>query len=469
MNRRTFCALTASGLLAGAQSNGPRRIKTRASREIARSPLSVGFETLDRNMFSPERTYSHLAELGVKWARCQTGWARTERSKGVYDFRWLDEVVDSLLGVGIQPWFNLGYGNRLYTLQAPHETAVGWAPLNSEEAKRAWQAYVARLVMHFRDRVYHWEIWNEPNIAPFWQPHAPSPQGYMELVKLTAPVIRQHAPQATLIGGAFASIPAVLPYAEACFEQGLGELVDKISYHPYRARPELNYRSDVAALRALAQRYKPGMQLWQGENGAPSADKGFGALATLHWTETAQARWLLRRILSDLILRVELTSYFHIVDLVNYVAAGGLTGATNFKGLLRGSDYTRKPAYFAYQHVCALFDGDTQVQDFVVNVTNVSGGLDENAIWTGSFSRRARPLYVYWYPSNLQESWQDRQLRLSVWSGQRAPLEKPVLVDLLDGTIQPLSGGQRRNEFWHFEALPLKDYPLVVTDLTVVA
>ena len=91
----------------------PVRMNPRASKSVAASPISIGFETLDRKMFDPERTYSHLAKLGVKWARCQTGWARTETVKGKYDFEWLDRVVDSLLTAGVQPWFNLGYGNTL--------------------------------------------------------------------------------------------------------------------------------------------------------------------------------------------------------------------------------------------------------------------------------------------------------------------------------------------------------------------
>ena len=73
-----------------AQTPSIGRLKTRTSKSIASSPLSIGFETLDRKMFDPERTYPHLADLGVKWARCQTGWARTETTRDQYDFAWLD-------------------------------------------------------------------------------------------------------------------------------------------------------------------------------------------------------------------------------------------------------------------------------------------------------------------------------------------------------------------------------------------
>lgn len=153
-------------------------------------------------------------------------------------------------------------------------------------------------------------------------------------------------PNAVLIGGALAGMPA--SYLKACLDAGLAEHVDRVSYHPYRPEPEKGYRSQVAAMRKLLAARKKGIGLWQGENGCPSrGGRGScGALSNLPWTETRQAKWLLRRILADRCLDVELTSYFHLVDLVGY------RGQTNFKGLLRGTNYTPKPAYRAYQCLC---------------------------------------------------------------------------------------------------------------------
>jgi hypothetical protein len=151
------------------------KLAPRTSRAIKASRLSLGFETLDRRMFEPEKTYAHVAELGVKWARCQTGWARTETKKGEFDFAWLDGVADSLAKVGVQPWFSLSYGNKLYTPGAPNEYAIGWIPLNSDEARQAWVNYAGKIAERFHGRVKHWEIWNEPNIPNFWQGASPTP------------------------------------------------------------------------------------------------------------------------------------------------------------------------------------------------------------------------------------------------------------------------------------------------------
>jgi hypothetical protein len=430
------------------------RLKPRAAKEIAASPLGVGFETLDRRHFEPEKTYPLMAELGAKWARCQTGWARTERTKGEFDFAWLDEVVNALLGIGVQPWFNLGYGNRIYTPDAD-EAAVGWAPSFTDEARQAWVRYTQKIAEHFADRVRHWEIWNEPNITNFWKPQKPNARDYVDLVRVTAPEIRKRVPQAVIIGCALAGTPA--SYLKGCVEAGLANLVDRVSYHPYRAVPEAGYDKDVRAMREILAATGKEIPLWQGENGAPSEKGGAGALADLDWNEMRQAKWLLRRLVSDLRLGIELTSYFLIVDLVGY------RGSTNFKGLLRGKTYAPKPAYYAYRHVASLFDAETKKADLAANLD----GEEPDKTIVAAFSRRGRPVYAYWQPADLMKDRAVRKVTLRAAAADSA-IEKPVLVDLLSGQVFGLEGAKKDAGAWVLPALPLADYPLLVTDASLV-
>lgn len=79
-------------------------LKPKKSSDVKFSPLGVGFEKLDRDAFDPEKAYDKIADLGVKWVRLQSGWAKTERQKGVYDFEWLDKIVDNLISRGLRPW-----------------------------------------------------------------------------------------------------------------------------------------------------------------------------------------------------------------------------------------------------------------------------------------------------------------------------------------------------------------------------
>lgn len=442
------------------------KLVTRPSIAIKASRLSLGFETLDRRMFVPEKTYSFVSELGVKWARMQTGWARTETKKGEYDFAWLDAPTDALAKIGVQPWFSLSYGNRLYTPQSPHEYAIGWVPLNDDEARRGWVNYAGRIAERFRTRVRHWEIWNEPNIPNYWQPTTPNPAQYVELVRLAAPEIRRRVPNAVIVGGALASIPRVLDYLEGCLEAGLAQYVDRVSYHPYRQVPEANYEAEVKAFRALLAKYKPGLDIWQGENGCPSQNDGGYALSNLDWNEIRQAKWLLRRLLTDLKLGVELTSWLHIVDMYNYVGAKGMMPKNNYKGLLSGKDqHAPKPSYHAYQNLCALFDAETAPADFVT----ISYGREADDVYTASFVRAGRPIFARWLPVSLQSDKPAERSTVELWSGKTARLTEPVSVDLLNGQIHRLEKAQLTNGWWKIEDLPLTDYPLLITDRSIVS
>ena len=82
------------------------KIKPRKASEIKNSRIGIGFEKLDRKVFNPEKAYDKLAMIGAKWVRIQSGWERTEQEKGVYDFEWLDSIVDNLLERGLVPWIN---------------------------------------------------------------------------------------------------------------------------------------------------------------------------------------------------------------------------------------------------------------------------------------------------------------------------------------------------------------------------
>lgn len=433
-------------------------IKPRKAKDIKASALSVGFETLDRRHFDPVKTYPHMAELGVKWARCQTGWGRTETVKGQYDFTWLDEVVDSLLKIGVQPWFNLGYGNPLYVPEAKDEAAVGYVPIYTDTAKEGWLKYVRTIAARYADRVKVWEIWNEPNIAGFWKPTKPNGAEYAGLVKMTAPEIRKLIPGAVIVGCGLAGMP--MGYLKECLEAGLAEHVDKISYHPYRPVPESGYEKEVKEMRDLIAKFNPKIAIWQGENGAPSVKGGAGALSKEEWNEPRQARWLLRRIVGDLRLEVELTSYFLIVDLVGY------RGSTNYKGILRGKDYSPKPAYFAYQHVAALFDAESKRSPLAVTASDAEKA---DKVITAAFVRGGRPLYVYWLPENLMKDVPAGKVTLKVTTAAEAKLEKPVLADLLTGRTYTVAAGKKDGDTLVFENLPLTDYPLVLTDAAVVA
>ena len=76
--------------------------------------LTVGCEVLDRDYTDYDEYKTYLPALGIRKIRLQAGWAKTEKVKGVYDFSWLDHIIDDALSRGLEIWLQTSYGNPVY-------------------------------------------------------------------------------------------------------------------------------------------------------------------------------------------------------------------------------------------------------------------------------------------------------------------------------------------------------------------
>ena len=447
-------------------------VPTRTSQEIRGSRIGIGFETLDRELFNPERCYDQLSQTGAKWARCQTGWNRCETVKGQFDFQWLDDVVDNLLVRGIEPWFNVGFGNKLYMPDAPGEAAVGCVPvLYGPEAQEAWRLFLRKLTEHFKGRVRRYEIWNEANHPGFWWPGKSSAKEYTQLVAMSAGEIKAVDPDAFIsaccAGGASQFILDAL-------REGIGAHIGAFAIHPYGTVPELNYTEGVAALRSQFRQYAPHVELWMGECGCPSQTYGHNDewLNLFNMDETKQAKWMLRRLLTDLALGLEHVSYFHATDLMEkeYRQANGEVRKPVMTGLLHGKVYTPKEAFHSFAGICSLFDAQTRPAALschcFASLGRCESKLVEVAIKKLTFERNGYPLYAYYLPEDVQlETPVRNNIGLSILDDAPRKIDEPVLVDLLQMKVFAIES--MKPGAWAFadiEGLPLADYPLIITD-----
>jgi hypothetical protein len=451
----------------------------RKTTEIQSSKIGVGFETLDRFMFEPERVYPLLEKLGAKWARVQTGWSRCELEPGVFNFSWLEEIVDQLLAVGVEPFFSITFGNQLYMPDVPHESAVGHVPLYYGDGVRAaWDNYVRALAKCFRGRVRYWEVWNEPNIPQFWHPSKPNGAAYAELVKVTAAAVRASIPDAKIVGGAMSKMDP--PFLEAALKAGLAESIDVFSFHPYQSVPEVNLQNMHDLVRRMLKQYSGGkdIDVWQGENGCPSQTKGhnddwLGLYAT---DQVVQAKWVARRILADLKTGFDLALYFHAVDLMGrpYRQAGGEVKMPVMMGLINGATYEPKYSFEVFQRVCSLFDDASEPRELFYRFMNPDEkNPQQSAVMATpmavSFVRDGVPLLAFWNTEDPQQKKAARDMDLIFWADSDLSFENPVLVDLMTGQIHDVAAfGEPficddANVGTRFR-IPLTDYPLVLTD-----
>jgi len=163
------------------------RIVPRSSREIASSDWSIGCEVLDRDFASYAAYKSYLGPLGAKGVRLQAGWAKTEQKPGVYNWRWLDDIIDDAKAQGTQPWVQLSYGNPAYAGGGGKN--IGDAGPTSPEALTAWDRWARATVRRYRDRVREWEIWNESDIFKKM-----TLAQYVDLFVRTATIVREEQP-----------------------------------------------------------------------------------------------------------------------------------------------------------------------------------------------------------------------------------------------------------------------------------
>ena len=455
-------------------------IISRKTKDIASSKIGIGFECLDRDMWiDSDSVYEAVADLGAKRARVQTGWGRTEIEAGVYDFAWLDRIVDKLLDAGCEPWFNLGYGNRLYT-DAETVDACGWVPIYTEAARAAWQAYIAALVRHFKDRVTYYEIWNEPFGPSFWRPTPPNPKEYAFLVKLTAEPIRREFPDAKIIAGTYDINLWDAPTIRDFLAEGVGDKIDVFSFHRYRVFPEQQTLEWMDYFRRLIAKYgRSGLELWQGEAGFPSQYSETQALSKIPFTEESQAKLLARSILNDLANRVDFTSYFEMSDFTCYRKAGFSTKPNHFGVVTTDDPVRRKLSFYMMSRLCSLFDSETELDPELLVAPEAPQGCtkEEQRDFDGlainsrtvAFQRKGYPLIAWWRKLNALNDNEPIHGNVMYWSPDK-PMPDPVLIDPMDGGVYEIESIVEQPDFRVKGLdLPFKDYPMIMTARAAVA
>jgi len=453
-------------------------IKTKTTDEIASSNWILGCETLDRDMADYDQYKEFIFKLGIKRLRMQAGWAKTETKKGVYDWQWLDNIINDAAQRGYQVWLETSYGNPLYE-GGGGTTLSGGIPY-SPEALKAWDSWVHALVKRYRDKVKEWEVWNEPN---FGDNEINSPQMVADLNIRTAEIIKRYQPDAKISGLAMGHID--LEYADAFFKvihkKGKMHLFDNITYHDYVYNPDANY-GHVAALRSLLDKYAPQVKLRQGENGSPSfGGSGRGAIGDYQWSELSQAKWNIRRMLGDLGHDME-SSILGIIDM-NYPKTGPIT-RMNVKGIIE-SDSTKKAirpkmAYYAMQHVAAVFDHSLQR---LTGLHPTFNAAPKESTARHRFSKSTdRSISVYGY----QHAVSKKQLYV-IWSDEYIPTDSngtrnisftflngafdtPVYVDMISGAVYEIPSGQWKKEGnkFTFKDMPVYDAPVLIADRSLV-
>lgn len=453
-------------------------VKPRSTSEIESSNWLIGCETMDRDFTDYDQFKEYLAPLGISRLRMQAGWDKTEKIKNQYDWAWLDHIIDDAHKRGLKPWLQTSYGNHLYPNGGGSNLGAG-VP-TSKEALEAWDRWVEALVKRYKNKVVDWEIWNEPNFGDNLEN---TPEKAAALNIRTIDIIKRIQPEAKVSGLALGHIG--LDYADRFFrilaEKKKISLFDNFTYHDYTYNPDSHYPK-VMQLRAVLDKYAPGIPLRQGENGAPSSPGfGRGALGDYEWSELTQAKWDTRRMLGDLGHDIE-TSVFGIIEMAY---TNGPINRLNYKGIIK-SDSTKqairpKIAYYAIQNVTALFDHSLQrIKKLEYSHNKALIPTDKSRlVYTQSTDRSLavyayqhkdtqKQLYTIWVNDYIPvESNSTRKLTFTFANGN---IDQPVYVDIITGGVYeiPASQWKKTGGVLTFTDIPIYDAPILIADKSLV-
>lgn len=125
-------------------------------------------------------------DAGARWNRWEFRWDTLESRAGLWDWAASDRMVEASTAAGLsvqgilistpENWIN-------FRTRIPDGLHRPW-----NDPRNYWGQWVHLIVSHYRGKIRHWEVWNEPDFAEvFW---GASTADYYQLLKVAYQVIK---------------------------------------------------------------------------------------------------------------------------------------------------------------------------------------------------------------------------------------------------------------------------------------
>lgn len=292
-----------------------------------------------------------LEDSGAGWARQDFWWGLVEPEPGKFQWDDFDRAIAAYERHGIKLLAILCYASKW---------SAGVSPDNDEERAR-FAEYVYQMVRRYKGRVGAWEIWNEPNIQPYWSPR-PDPELYAKLLAVAYAAAKRADPDCIVVGGVLAGPDH--RFLRGMYQAGAGGCFDVLSYHNYGQENNIVREwPEIERLRAIMAEYGDGDKpLWHTETGFFTGPVGL--------SEHDQAGRIVRYSVGLLALGIERMFQLTLADWTDDPQFHDLSV---YRGLTH-ADYRTKESYRAYQTMCRRL-GDKRFVAALRPAPGVSGYL----------------------------------------------------------------------------------------------
>lgn len=240
---------------------------------------------------------TRMNQIGIRWSRIDVSWELIETAQDVFFWTTYDSVVNTLRNAGHHILATVGF-------TPAWATAGGTGDIFDPPADFAdWEDFLTTLVARYKDRVTHWELWNEPDLPGAYSGNSAS---YAQLLSRGYDAVKAEDPTANVLFGGLARAGGGVNmdlFTEA-MDDATYPCVNKFdvaNWHDYGSRSNMltnyTYLQDEMASRSIV-----GRPTWCTEFGYPS-DIAKQTHLGFQNGEPSQAEWLANKaayLLGDL-------------------------------------------------------------------------------------------------------------------------------------------------------------------------
>jgi hypothetical protein len=182
------------------------------------------------------RSVDLQSRLGVDVRRILVGWNVVEPFPGVFNWAQFDAAYSRLRSRGLRPLLVATAAPCWANVTVPCSNLTHFPPDRSHDAK--WTEFVRRLTERYPD-AFGIEIWNEPNLRPYFEPRV-DPARFATLLREAYAAVKSIDLQMPVISGGLFASSISGPYGMAddafiakMYEAGAAGSLDAIGIHPY--------------------------------------------------------------------------------------------------------------------------------------------------------------------------------------------------------------------------------------------
>ncbi|MFA5362420.1 MAG: beta-galactosidase [Candidatus Omnitrophota bacterium] len=293
---------------------------------------------------SLEKAVSLMKDAGVGWVRVDFLWSDIEPSAGAFAFEKYDTFVQLLSENQIRILGVLHYSTDWAS------SCGKWNCPPSDNA--VFVRYAVKVINRYKDKVKHWELWNEPDSHVYWE-QQDGLKRYCRLLQEVYTAAKKEDPDCKILNGGLANGLAGVHHL---YDNGAKDYFDILNLHVFDTPVNAKAIKRVIAYpnlayKIMARNGDKDKKIWITEIGCPGVQP---ELKTANWWmgsnpgEKQQAKWVEEVYVQLLnVPPVEKVFWAFFRDTKQHWNTG-----VDYFGLVRW-DFSKKPAFDSYKKCSA--------------------------------------------------------------------------------------------------------------------